>query len=418
MKHLLWLFLLGFFLVQMSLANEIKVPEDNWVYPYLTQAASYELTCPWFNQATKEASRLDIAQILSKYLVYMEKQGLIAKKPDVPNEEFGDVPDNSPMYLSVKRVVSQYGLLQTSRSNELYKGEKMPIGEFAVVLSKSIALNDYIKMDKAELTRTVKRQIMDNFSDIAFKENAYIRRQEVIAAVVKSVDFVREQQRLVLEQKELEKKEAAHLGEFPNQILLGGMFGQVQEKASSTNSSVLLGGELIFEKLLAPQASFKFLGSGSAYEMQYLIPSSLRTAQQVTVKETKYDAQFNYKNLLSQNFMRGNISSVFGFRSLFLKNGVSDSSLLGLRGGLEYASKVMQKVEAKIECAMTAKLYSEVGSSVIGAPTSLFDYGIGAIYSFSPDSFLSLNYEGDALVFNQAHVRYSNLITLKSGWRL
>jgi len=52
----------------------------------------------------------------------------------------------------------------------------------------------------------------------------------------------------------------------------------------------------------------------------------------------------------------------------------------------------------------------------LGAMTSILDFGAEVAYRFSKDQLVSLNYDSDALVFNQQNVRYFNTLMINSAW--
>ncbi|KAF0134854.1 MAG: hypothetical protein FD145_422 [Candidatus Saganbacteria bacterium] len=412
MKRIIFAVIIGIFLTLPSWALKTDIPKDHWAYKSLNQAASFEITCPWFENAAKEATRLNIAEIFSKYIKYLDKSGLINPKPAAIDEEYADIPEDSPYLGSIKRVVSQYKIMQTSSGNEFNIDLNMPIGQFAISLSKILSLSKDLNIDRAELVRITKRQFMSNFPDSAYKRNNSIKRYEVVAALVKAVEYLKEKKQA------LKTEEIVAPSNLKDNISFGGMMGHIYEKSSSTSSLSMFGGKMAYEHPFAKDSAVEVAGLGCTYDLQSITPMFPAGVKTQTVKESMLDAQVSYKNAIPFYVGGGKLSSLVGVRSFWLANEAAKSSLLGLRGGLEYLTKIQEKLDGKIRLGVTAKILGEQGSSIIGEPSSVVDYELGLAYSILPDAFLSLNYAGDALVFSRSFVRYFNTLTLKSGWKI
>ncbi|MBU0502384.1 MAG: hypothetical protein KJ811_03950 [Candidatus Margulisbacteria bacterium] len=219
--------------------------------------------------------------------------------------------------------------------------------------------------------------------------------------------------------KEEPKEEAKPAGEKRSQIMLGGLVGYVYENGPATNLNSLAGGKVIFERASVDgRKHLEVIGKGAAYSINYLIPSVGSSVREQELEESSFDAQVNYKDLYSEGFLGGDVFSSVGVRGIFLNNQSAGDSLLGLRGGVEYIREVSQKLKGKLDFGLTAKVLGGQGQSILGALTSALDFGLEIAYDYSPDKMLSLNYESDALVFNQENVRYFNSLTVKNGWRL
>ncbi|OGC03151.1 hypothetical protein A2276_07050 [candidate division WOR-1 bacterium RIFOXYA12_FULL_43_27] len=390
-------------------AQKKAIQPDAWYSPYLTRAASLEIGGWWMQYADKETTRLNLAEIMSKYLSYLEKENLIARKSPGMDIRFSDVPLNAPFYSDVRKVVYQYKIMECTESKDFMGEIKVTINQFAVVLARAIAMDPDLPMNQAEAVKFVKRKAMDNFSDRAFKENRPVKRYEVMAALVKTAEYLKQQRVLAVKKKE---KEPATAAKLKNEVSLGGMMGHLYEQSSSSNSNYTYGGELAYSNRLV-----EVVGSGISYNARYLIPNPGAIRDEETT-ENKLDAMVNYKNPLLSDLAGGSLFSALGFRGILLRNDLSNNTFLGLRGGLEYLRDFSDKLGGKVTAGLAGKVVGDAGPSILGALSSAMDYGAEISYSLSPDSTVSLDYEGDALFFNQSYARYFNSLVLKSGWKL
>lgn len=411
-KHIKYcLILVLFFCLQnngICVQKKIIIPDTGWYSPYLARAASLEITGWWIKYPDKETTRLNLAEIMSKYLSYLEKENLIVKKSPGLELSFADVPLNAPFYSDVRKVVYQYRVMECSDSKKFMGEIKVPINQFAIILAKVTVMDPDIGMNQAEAVRFLKRKAMDNFSDRAFKENRPIKRYEVIAALVKVADYLKTQRDLATKKKGDDGRQV----NLKNEVSFGGLMGHLYEQSSSSNSNYAYGGQVSYENRF-----FEVVGSGISYNTRYLIPNP-GTLRDEETAENKLDAMVNYKNLLLPNFVGGNLISALGFRGILLRNDLSNNNFLGLRGGIEYSREFNDKLGGRLTAGLAGKVLGDSGPSVLGALSSAMDYGAEVTYVLFPGSVVSLNYDGDALFFNQSYARYFNSIVLKNGWTL
>lgn len=416
------IFFVGFLLLLRSAgfcAEKItNLPAKHWAYPYMLQAASYEVSGWWMNYADKDATRLNVAQIMSGYLDYLAKNALISKEAAATTVAVKDVPQKSESFPAVTRTAFEYKVLPCYRGGYFMPERSVPVGQFAIILAKVVKLNPSIEADDAELVEAIKIRVLDNVPAGAFKLNAPVKRYEVVVALIKTTDFIKNWSQYAKEQK-LEAKPKAKTAAFSSdqkpQVRVGGLVGQLQEQSAISNSNVTYGGKIIYDNPLDAGRTLELIGEGSFYDVSYLMPGGGLLRAQDT-RENKIDTQLNYKSPLTSDLWGGNLASVFGLRGLLLRNDISSSSLWGLRGGLEYAANLSEGATGKLNAGMTAKLLGENGTSSLGGMTSILDLGAEIAYRFSKDQLISLNYDSDALVFNQQNVRYFNTLMINSAW--
>lgn len=434
MKRKLTGFVLGLVLLVglptagLGAAKVTNLAEKHWAYPYLLKAASYEVDGWWLEFADKDATRLNLAQILAKYLGYLEKKNLINREAAVKEAMVKDITPKSENYPAVVSVAYQYKIMPCYKGGFFAPEGGVPLGQFAIVLAKLTALNKTIDVDETELVQAVKNKIMDDIPADAFRQNRPVKRYEVIAALVKTEDFIRDWPRYAKENNLAPKKQAAPVVpetettvvvKPKSQIRLGGSFGGLYERSALVNQGITYGGKIVYDNQLDASRAIELIGAGSLYDISYLVPSSGIMLKSQETRESLIDAQLNYKNALVNGFWGGKVASVFGLRGLFLKNDVAaDSSLLGLRGGIEYTTALSDATAGRVGAGVTARLSGVNGASALGGLTSALDFGAEIAHHFSKDVIISLNYETDALIFNQQNVRYFNSLLVKSGWEM
>jgi hypothetical protein len=391
-----------------------NLPANHWAYPYMLSAASYEVDGWWLKYADKDVTRLNLAQMLSGYLDFLEKNALISKEVKVLSATIKDVPQKSESFPAVVRTAFQYRVLPCYRGGYFMPERSVPVGQFAIILAKAAKLNPSIEADDAELVEAIKTRVLDNVPAGAFKLNVPVKRYEVVVALIKTTSFIKTWPQYAKEHKAAAKN-TAFLDHKP-QVRVGPLVGQLQEQSAIANSNVTYGGKIIYDNPLEAGRSLEFIGEGSFYDVSYLMPSGGLLRAQDT-RENKLDAQVNYKSPLAPDFWGGNLASVFGVRGLVLRNDIAaGSSLWGLRGGLEYAAALSDATTSKVGAGVTAKLLGENSSSTLGGMTSVLDFGAEIAHRISKDVLLSLNYDSDALVFNQQNVRYFNTLMINSAW--
>ena len=395
---------------------------EHWSAPYLARAASCGVDGWWLKYADKEATRLNLAQILSHYLNFLEKEGFVYGQQAKPKLEIKDVGAAAANYEEIIKVTAVYPLLTLSKDGLFQKTAKVKGEEFERILAKLLALNPKLDLANEKTALLVKEKLLP--SD--FKQAEEVKRYQVVAALVKMTDFFKEKRKPAT----IAKLEEAVPGlgsadekdeqEKRSQISVGGILGYVHDDKMAVNFNALAGGKFMFERAsLDKRKHLEVVGLGSYYSMVYLVPSSGSPGVRAqSVSENRVDAMVNYKDLYTDEFFDGRFFSSLGLRAIYLNNASSGTSLWGLRGGLEYLRELSDKMKAKLDFGLTAKMLGQSGHSIFGSLTSAMDYSLKVAYSYAPNTVLSLNYQGDAFVFNQENIRYFNSVTVENGWRL
>jgi len=438
--------------------KDVKVKDP--AYPYIMKMVTdYKVISGYPDntfRGTKTINRAEFSKILTSALSYLEKKYDIplADETTVSAVTFKDLPAKHWAYPFVSKLVDKYKLI-TGYPDGTYKPNKtITRFEMASVFGKTVKAV-YARLEIALATPEAK-VVSASYTDVMAKHWAReaidqllgykildkgkkfdgakavdrnmtaVMGAKLLNTMVAAIDKIPAAQLAALRAKYAPKAaakvEVKPLTTVDRQMQLGkprsyvsGLYGNVNESASSTNNWLGLGASASYANnfnVLNVKADYELTGKYGYNQLVYLVPTSGRVGNVggAVVNESRYDVDLNtIYPIVNFYGMTGQL--LLGLKYVTLSNSVSPVNFGALNAGV---ATIIPAFGTKI---LGRAFYSLLPSppkstSILGVPTNILNYEAGLDTEIMKNPVL-VGFSGETMFIGNGFNRFYNMVFVR-----
>lgn len=439
--------------------KDVKLKDP--VYPYIVKMVKDYGVIAGYPDGTfrgkKTITRAEFSKVLTSAMSYLEKKyGIpLADEPSTAEVTFKDLPSKNWSYPFVSKLVNKYKLLTGYPDGTFKPNKTINRYEMAAVFGKTLKAV-YARFELPVTVPTPEAKTPVSYSDVKAghwskefidlllayrvldKAKTYggdksvdrntvaIVGAKLLDTSVAAIDKIPAAKLAALRDKYAPKAaakvEVKPLTTVDRQMQLGkprsyvsGLYGNVNESASSTNNWLGLGASASYANnfnVLNVKADYELTGKYGYNQLVYLVPTSGRVGNVggAVVNESRYDVDLNtIYPIVNFYGMTGQL--LLGLKYVTLSNSVSPVNFGALNAGVAtiipaFGTKILGR-------AFYSLLPSQPKStSVLGVPTNILNYEAGMDTEIMKNPVL-VGFSGETMFIGNGFNRFYNMVFVR-----